>query len=85
MAPMDDVVAERLEAELKRKGDHGALQRHGDGDHPGGQESLLHGNSNEEGEAFKIRGGQVLAAIGRRPDLGGLLGNDISLELENGS
>ena len=84
MAPMDDVVAEKLEEELKRKGIHVHCNAtvteiaQVDG-------SLCCTVTPEgEGEPFKIRGGQVLMAIGRRPDLTGLVGEDMSLETENG-
>ena len=84
MAPMDDVVGERLEEELKRKGisvycnstvteitqENGSL--------------CCTVTPNEEGESITVRGAQVLMAIGRKPDLSGLLGEDMSLEMENG-
>ena len=71
MAPMDDVVGERLEEELKRKGisvycnstvteitqENGSL--------------CCTVTPNEEGESITVRGAQVLMAIGRKPDLSG--------------
>ena len=39
---------------------------------------------NGEGEPIKMRAGQILMAIGRRPNVEKLLGKDISLEMEGG-
>ncbi len=84
MAPMDDVMAEHLERELREQGIDvycGATVT----------EIREEGNSlccritpEDGGGAFEVHGCQVLTAIGRRPELSGLCGQDVTLEMKNG-
>ena len=84
MAPMDDIMSTELEKVLRSKG----VDVYCDAtvteiaEEEGGLGCVI--TPNEGGEPVKIKGGQVLMAIGRRPNLEGLLGEDVSLELENG-
>ena len=84
MAPMDDVMSTELEKELRRKG----INVYCDAtvtelmEEDGGLSCVI--TPNDGGEAMKMRAGQVLMAIGRRPDVSQLLGEDISLRMENG-
>lgn len=84
MAPMDDVMSAELEQELRRKGiqvycgatvteimeEEGSLSC-----------VIMPGDGSSP---FKTRAGQVLMAIGRRPDVGRLFGRDISLKMQDG-
>lgn len=84
MAPMDDVMSAELEQGLRRKGiqvycgatvteimeEEGSLSC-----------VIMPGDG---GSPFKTRAGQVLMAIGRRPDVGRLFGRDISLKMQDG-
>lgn len=84
MAPMDQVVSEQLEEELKRKGISvycnstvsQIVQT------PTGLSCRI--TPNQGGPETEIAGSQVLIAVGRRPDLSGMLGEDIHLEMEHG-
>ena len=84
MAPMDTIVSEQLEEELKRKGisvycDSTVTQIR--------QENgtlCCRITPNQGGPETEVAGCQVLTAVGRRPDLSRLLGEDVSLETENG-
>ena len=84
MAPMDDVMSAELEKELRRKG----IQVYCDAtvteimEEEGSLSCVI--TPNHGGEPIKTRAGQVLMAIGRRPDVDKLFGKDISLEMQNG-
>lgn len=84
MAAMDDVMAERLEQELREQGVEvycGATVTEIRED----ANSLCATVTMEEGgESFDIHGCQVLTAIGRRPDVSGLCGPDTALEIQDG-
>lgn len=84
MAPMDDVMSAELERELRRKG----IDVYCDATVTGivQEEGVLNCmiTPNEGGDALKVRAGQILMAIGRRPDVGRLFGEDISLEMKDG-
>ena len=84
MAAMDDVMAEKLEQELRDQGVEvycGAtvteIKEEGAG-------LCAVVTPEGEGESFEIHGCQILTAIGRRPDLSGLCGPDVTLETEDG-
>ena len=82
MAPMDDVMSAELEKELRRKG----IDVYCDAtvteiqEEDGGLNCTI--TPNGEGEPIKMRAGQVLMAIGRRPNVERLMGKDISLAME---
>ena len=84
MAPMDDVMSAELEKELRQKG----IDVYCDAtvteilEEEGGLSCVI--TPNGEGEPIKMRAGQILMAIGRRPNVEKLLGKDISLEMEGG-
>lgn len=81
MAPMDDIMSIELEKELKRKG----IEIYCDAtvteifDEPEGLACVI--TPNRGGESVKIRAGQILMAIGRRPNVKGLFGEDMSLKM----
>lgn len=84
MAPMDDVMSVELEKELRRKGIDlycgstvTEIRREPEG-------LICVVTPENGGEPVRVRAGQVLMAIGRRPRLEGLFGEDISLRTENG-
>ena len=83
-APMDDVMSAELEKELRQKG----IDVYCDAtvteilEEEGGLSCVI--TPNGEGEPIKMRAGQILMAIGRRPNVEKLLGKDISLEMEGG-
>ncbi len=84
MAPMDDVMAEHLERGLREQG----IEVHCSATVT---EITEEGNSlcctvtpTDGRETFQIHGCQVLTAIGRRPDLSGLCGQDVTLETKDG-
>lgn len=84
MAPMDDVMSTALERVLRRKG----IQVYCDST----VTELSQGENglncvitpNKGGEPIRTRAGQVLMAIGRKPNVQGLCGPDVSLEMKNG-
>ncbi|MCB7320319.1 dihydrolipoyl dehydrogenase [Lacrimispora sp. 210928-DFI.3.58] len=84
MAPMDDIMSIELEKELRRKG----IDIYCDAtvteirEEENGLWCTI--TPNEEGEPVKMRAGQVLMAIGRRPNITRLMGNDVSLKMQNG-
>lgn len=84
MAPMDDVMSVELENELRRKG----IQVYCDAtvteivEEDGVLNCVI--TPNGGGEPVRTRAGQVLMAIGRRPDVDKLLGKDTSLEMKEG-
>lgn len=84
MAPMDDIMSAELEKVLRKKG----IDVYCDAtvteitEEDGGLSCVI--TPNEGGEKTKIRGGQVLMAIGRKPNLSGLFGDDVFLETEDG-
>lgn len=84
MAPMDDVMSTALERVLRRKG----IQVYCDST----VTELSQGENglncvitpNKGGEPIRTRAGQVLMAIGRKPNVQGLCRPDVSLEMKNG-
>ncbi|MGN0373054.1 MAG: dihydrolipoyl dehydrogenase [Enterocloster sp.] len=84
MAPMDDIMSVELENELRRKG----IKIYCDAtvteiiEGEGGLSCVI--SPNDGSEPVKMRAGQVLMAIGRRPNVKGLLGNDVNLEMDGG-
>lgn len=84
MAPMDDVMSTALERVLRRKG----IQVYCDST----VTELSQGENglncvitpNKGGEPIRTRAGQVLMAIGRKPNVQGLCGPDVSLEMKMG-
>lgn len=84
MAPMDDVMSVELEKELRRRG----IDVYCDAtvteilEEDGALNCII--TPNQGGEPLKMKAGQVLMAIGRRPDVGRLFGEDISLEMAGG-
>ena len=84
MASMDDVMSTALERVLRRKG----IQVYCDST----VTELSQGENglncvitpNKGGEPIRTRAGQVLMAIGRKPNVQGLCGSDVSLEMKNG-
>lgn len=84
MAPMDEAVAERLRRELEKQGIQvrcGCTVTQIQEDESGLCCTVTPGDG---GEPFLIRNTQVLMAIGRRPRVDGLFGEDVSLEMEGG-
>lgn len=85
MEPMDDIMSAELEKVLKSKG----IDVYCDAtvteitEETGGLGCVITPNDSSR-ESVKIKAGQILMAIGRRPNLGGLLGDDVSLKMENG-
>lgn len=83
LGPMDNEVTEALEQELKSKGIRvycGASMKE-IREEPGQGLVCVFEHAGEE---RRVRSGQVLMAAGRSPYTDGLLGNDISLRMENG-
>lgn len=84
MAPMDDIMSAELEKELRRKG----IQVYCDAtvteiiEEEGSLSCIVTPNGQED--PVKMRSGQVLMAIGRRANTKNLLGEDISLKMEDG-
>lgn len=80
LAPMDREVCDHLERELERKGITV---------HCGVQVTSIEGDGTvcrvrRGEEEFEVRSGRILLAAGREPVTDGLLGEDVSLEMENG-
>lgn len=83
LGPMDNEVTEALEQELKSKGIRvycGASMKEIREEPGQGLVCVFE----YAGEERRVRSGQVLMAAGRSPYTDGLLGNDISLRMENG-
>ena len=84
MAPMDDVMSVELEKELRRKG----IKVYCDAtvteilEEEGSLSCII--TPNDGSGPVKTRAGQILMAIGRRPDVSRLLGKDISLDMKDG-
>lgn len=84
MAPMDDVMSAELEQELRRKGIHVYCDATVTKimEEEGSLSCVI--TPNDGGKLVKTRAGQVLMAIGRRPDVDKLFGRDISLKMQDG-
>ncbi|MDK2967994.1 dihydrolipoyl dehydrogenase [Lacrimispora sp.] len=83
LGPMDSEVSQALEEELKLRG----ITIHCQVIVKEIKEDTDHGLScvfEKAGEEHTIQTGHILIAAGRQPFLEGLLGEDVSLELENG-
>lgn len=84
MAPMDDVMSAALERVLCRKGIHvycdSKVTELTQGEN--GLNCVI--TPNDGSEPVRTRAGQVLMAIGRRPDTEGLCGTDVNLEKKDG-
>lgn len=84
MAPMDHVMSERLEEELRRKG----IKVYCDAtiteitEEEGSLSCVI--TPGDGGSPIKTRAGQILMAIGRRPDVDRLFGKDVSLNMQDG-
>ncbi len=84
MAPMDDIMSQELENDLRQKG----ISLYCDST----VTELVQGEGglwctitpNGGGESVVTRAGQVLVAVGRRPNTAGLTGEDVSLEMKDG-
>lgn len=83
LEPMDEEVAVRLEHELKEKGI--SVYCNSTVNEIVQDSGLQCEVKNElTGESSCIKASQVVIAVGRRPYLDGLMGEDVSLEIENG-
>lgn len=83
LGPMDSEVSQALEEELKQRG----ITIHCQVNVKEIKEDTDHGLScvfEMDGQEHTIQTGHILIAAGRQPFLEGLLGEDVSLELENG-
>lgn len=83
LGPMDSEVSEALEEELKRKGISlfcNAVVKEIREDEGQGLVCCFEADGTEH----IVRSGQVLMAAGRAPYLDGLMGEDVSFEMENG-
>ena len=84
MAPMDDIMSQELENDLRQKGItlycDSTVTELVQGD--GGLWCTI--TPNGGGEPVTARAGQVLVAIGRRPNTEGLTGSDVSLKMDGG-
>jgi dihydrolipoamide dehydrogenase len=84
MAPMDDIMSLELEKELRGRGIEIYCNSTVTDLHEEENGLWCTITPNDEGEPIKMKAGQVLVAVGRRPNLTRLMGDDISLELDNG-
>ena len=82
LGPMDNEVSEVLENELRRKGI--AVQCEAKVLEIREEEQGLICVYEAAGEVRTIRSGQILLAAGRKPNLDGLFGRDVSLAMEDG-
>lgn len=82
LGPMDEVVAKALEKALTDRGItvycNAQVSRIEEKD---GLCCLI---ETKDGEAFSMKAGQILMAAGRKPNIEGLFGSDISLEMNQG-
>ncbi len=82
LGPMDEVVAKQLEQALKEKDItvycNAEVSRIEDKDGLTCQIEVA------GGESFSMKAGQILMAVGRKPNIDGLLGDDMSLEMNQG-